>query len=152
MVTVVASKSVQTVVVNRDRTAEIERVRSEQRVLDARRQSVVAERDTRQVASTSTGLQGPRGETGPMGPIGPAGGAALMLQAGADLGGHRLVRTTATGAAGYVDAGAPMHGDDTVGLTLAAAAAGQDVPVQSSGMVEFLQKMSSDYGYTMEQQ
>ena len=59
MVTVVASKSVQTVVVNRDRTAES------------------VERDTRKALATSVGLQGPRGEMGPVGPAGaqgPSGG------------------------------------------------------------------------------
>lgn len=77
MVTVVASKSVQTVVVNRDRTAEIERVRSEQVVSDSDRQSHSVERDTRQALATSVGLQGPRGEMGPVGPAGaqgPSGG------------------------------------------------------------------------------
>lgn len=64
MVTVTASRSVQTVVVSRDRTAEIERVRPQILEAEAYRQVQTVERTHRNVEATSTGLRGPRGERG----------------------------------------------------------------------------------------
>jgi len=87
--------------------------------------------DTRAVEVSSKGAQGP---VGPAGPPGPAGGDVVVLPAATELGGHRVVRSTG-GFVGYADAYDPDHGDDVLGLTLGAAAAGDDAQVQSAGLV-----------------
>lgn len=87
---------------------------------------------TRTVEVVAKGAQGP---AGPAGPIGPAGGDVFLRQADGALGGHRVVRSTGQGAAGYADAQVEEHGDDVLGITLGAAAAGDDVQIQGSGEI-----------------
>lgn len=88
--------------------------------------------DTRAVAVVGKGAQGPEG---PAGPPGPAGGDVFVRQADGALGGHRVVRSTGQGAAGYADAQVAEHGDDVLGITLGAAAAGDEVLIQGSGEI-----------------
>lgn len=78
------------------------------------------------------GQQGPRGAQGV---AGPEGGTSETRVAAAVLGGHRLVRSVSASEVGYADPSDPTHGDDTLGLTLGAAAAGADVQVQRTGQV-----------------
>lgn len=66
-----------------------------------------------------------------------SGGPTETRTASETLGGHRLVRSTGAGAAGYVSSDNPLHGDDTIGLTLGAADAGAAVTVQREGPVTF---------------
>lgn len=87
--------------------------------------------DTRAVEVVGKGGQGP---AGPIGPPGPAGGDVVVVPAAADLGGHRVVRSSG-GFVGYADAYDEDHGDDVLGLTLGAAVAGDDVQVQTAGVI-----------------
>lgn len=66
-----------------------------------------------------------------------AGAAPETRTASETLGGHRMVRSTYAGAAGYVSCDNPLHGDDTIGMTLGAADAGAPVLVQTAGPVTF---------------
>ena len=125
---IIRTKSTNTVTLTRDRTAEIDRQRPATIQADADRQVQTVERDSRKVEATSPGLQGPRGLPGD---------ASITLVAGATLGAHRLVRTNSIGQPVYVDAANELHGDDTAGITLAAAAEGAEVSVQRGGRIEF---------------
>lgn len=73
------------------------------------------------------------GTPGPAGPPGPSGSEAVQRVAGADLGGHRLVRTLADGSVDYVDNTNVLHGDDTLGVTTGAALTGAPATIQTSG-------------------
>ncbi len=86
---------------------------------------VTARTDT--VAVGTTGVQGPRGAPG---------GTSEQRTAAIDIGGHRIVRSTANGV-DYASNANPAHGDDTLGMTLGAAAAGALVDVQRQGPVSF---------------
>jgi len=80
---------------------------------------------------------GPKGDRGEQGVPGPAGGSALQRIAAANLGGHRIVRTTPDGRVDYADAGNPEHGDDTLGFTSTSAVEGAPVNVLTLGTIEF---------------
>jgi hypothetical protein len=72
---------------------------------------------------------------GPTGPQGPAGDATVTMTAGATLSGHRLVTKQADGTAIYADATNPAHVSVPLWLTLGAAAMGDQVTAQASGIV-----------------
>jgi hypothetical protein len=123
------------VVVSRRATAGIA-VKDTAAVIVDRPAPVAAVRaDTRAVAVVGKGAQGAQGPEGPAGPPGPAGGDVFVRQADGALGGHRVVRSTGQGAAGYADALVAEHGDDVLGITLGAAAAGDEVRIQGSGEI-----------------
>lgn len=67
---------------------------------------------------------------GPQGPKGEPGNTSLTYTASEVLGGHRIVRSTGDGSCGYADHANLEHGDDTIGMTLGAAALGAPVEVQ----------------------
>ncbi|WP_243350873.1 hypothetical protein [Stenotrophomonas acidaminiphila] len=120
------------VVVSRRATAGVA-VKDTAAVIVDRPAPVAAVRaDTRAVAVVGKGAQGPEG---PVGPPGPAGGDVFVRQADGALGGHRVVRSTGQGAAGYADAQVAEHGDDVLGITLGAAVAGDEVQIQGSGEI-----------------
>lgn len=96
-------------------------------VVDGRQVNTVTE-SSLSVAIASPGPQGPKGE---------AGNTILTYVAGEAVGGHRVVRSIGGGTCGYASSNDPTGGDDTIGLTLAAAAAGNQVDVQNSGPVTF---------------
>jgi hypothetical protein len=88
------------------------------------------------------GTGGPRvielgtpGPAGAQGEPGPPGTAVLQRVAAQALGGHRLVRALADGSVDYVDSANPLHGDDTLGLTIGAVSAGALATVQTSGPI-----------------
>lgn len=81
------------------------------------------------------GQQGPRGPQGVAGPAGPTGAQAVLRTADQALGGHRIVRSTGAGTVDYADASQLLHGDDTLGLTTNAAAAGDAVNVLTFGSI-----------------
>ncbi|MCD9087379.1 hypothetical protein [Stenotrophomonas sp. SY1] len=58
----------------------------------------------------------------------------MVLPAAIDLGGHRVVRSSA-GNVGYADAYDADHGDDVLGISLGAAAVGDDVQVRVGGLI-----------------
>lgn len=115
-----------TVTVDRSRNiATIERGSREVRVVDAVAVNQVVER-VRTVEVSSPG---------PQGTAGTPGGTAEARIASEVLGGHRIVRSTSATGAGYADPFNPQHGDDTLGLTLGAAALDAEVQVQRIGPV-----------------
>lgn len=77
-----------------------------------------------------------RGPKGDKGDPGDASGA-MVQRADVVLGGHRVVRSVGGDRVGYASAADPMHGDDTVGITLNAAAAGDEVTVVVFGPVAY---------------
>lgn len=94
---------------------------------------VVVDRATRQVISTGQqGLPGPQGEKGD---TGTAGGTSEQRTAATALGGHRMVRAESDGRVGYASNDNPLHGDDTIGMTLGAALVGDPIEVQYHGVV-----------------
>jgi hypothetical protein len=126
------------VIVNNGSTRTVVRVTSPAvSTVSSQAQTVVVENpgnvsSVQQVASTVAVAS-----VGPQGAQGPAGGTSVTYTAGAVLGGHRLVRSVSQGTVGYADGSNALHGDDTVGMTLQAAGAGDDVAVQSAGTVSF---------------
>lgn len=78
--------------------------------------------------------QAKQGVRGPPGPEGPAGGTSLTFPAGAALGGHRAVRLL-NGAAIYASNDAPDDRNLVVGITRGAAVEGDDVVIQSVGLM-----------------
>ncbi|HAO33199.1 MAG TPA: hypothetical protein PLU26_02220 [Candidatus Competibacter sp.] len=73
--------------------------------------------------------------SGPPGPPGPKGDPDTLITAAHDLGGHRALRVTGAGAAGYADAYTAF--DAVLGISIHAATAGAPVAVRGSGeMVE----------------
>ena len=101
-------------------------------VVSRRATAGVPVKDTATVVVVGKGAQGP---VGPAGPPGPAGGDVFVRTADAALGGHRAVRSTGQGMAGYADAQIEGHGDDVLGITLGAAASGDEVQIQGSGEI-----------------
>lgn len=71
------------------------------------------------------------------GPQGAPGGTAVERIAGEALGGHRIVRSTGATTVGYASSGNPLHGDDTLGMTLGAAGLGAAVTAQRVGPITF---------------
>lgn len=79
------------------------------------------------------GIPGPKG---PQGPPGPAGGTLIEKEAAQALGGHRIVRSTGADTCDYADNRYFEQGDDVLGLTLGAAAAGGTVFIVNGSEVE----------------
>ena len=92
-------------------------------------QIVVNNQTQRIVTTGQQGIQGAQGD------IGPSGGVAESRIASEDLGGHRVVRSTGAGTAGYASSDNVLHGDDTLGMTLGAVSAGGTVSVLRVGPV-----------------
>lgn len=89
------------------------------------------------VRVVSVGQQGPpgeRGEDGQQGAAGPSGGGTLSAIAGAAVGGHRMVRLTTSGAV-YADRTVAEDQHRVMGLTLNAAAQGDELDVLRFGEV-----------------
>lgn len=84
------------------------------------------------VVRVNLGVPGPRGETGP---TGPAGGATKVVTAGASIGGHRVVVLNAAEEAIYADNSDLTHVDKVLGLSLGAAAIGDQFNVIRLGDV-----------------
>lgn len=120
------------VVVSRRATAGISSKDTATVVVDRPTPVTAVRADTRAVEVVGKGAQGP---VGPAGPPGPAGGDVFVRTADAALGGHRAVRSTGQGMAGYADAQIEGHGDDVLGITLGAAASGDEVQIQGSGEI-----------------
>lgn len=74
---------------------------------------------------------GLQGEPGPPG----ASDVTETRTASEALGGHRIVRSTGAGLAGYASNADDTHGDDTLGMTIGAAAQGALVQVQTNGSI-----------------
>jgi hypothetical protein len=129
MPVVVASNSSHTVVVNRDRNiGSVTASSTVVRVPDAGASlGAVTE------SATAVNVSSP----GPQGPAGTPGGTADARIADGALGGHRIVRSTGADTVGYASNADSTHGDDTVGMTLGAAADGGTIDVQRSGSVTF---------------
>lgn len=85
----------------------------------------------RVTAGSAMGAQGPPGLDG------ADGGQSINRTAATALGGHRVVRSTAASTVGYADATNTEHGDDTVGITVGAAAEDAEVEVQRTGSLTF---------------
>lgn len=85
--------------------------------------------------TTLVPVSGPPGPPGAQGPAGPAGGTATEMTAGVALSGHRLVTRNTSGAAIYADATNAGHINAPLWLTLGAASLGDQVSVQSAGIV-----------------
>lgn len=117
-----------TVMVSSDRVLQIAERRPEAVLTPDRRTLSWLVDNARTVAATAPGVQGPRGAEG--------GTSAPRIAAQA-LGGHRLVRSIDAERVDYVSSDNPAHGDDTLGLTLGAAAAGAPIEVQAAGPVTF---------------
>ena len=77
------------------------------------------------------------GIAGPSGPPGPSGGTSITRTALTAIGGHRVVRSAGSTAVNYADHTDADHGDDTLGVTLDAAALGASVQVVREGPVSF---------------
>ena len=73
---------------------------------------------------------------GPAGRPGTPGGAGADYTAAAALSGHQAVALDAAGQAVYASADNPAHALRVAGITLGAAALGDSIAVQSSGLVE----------------
>lgn len=78
-----------------------------------------------------------RGETGPAGPGGPGAGAvqSVIANAGAALGGHRMVGANSAGDYTYVGPNVLLDALRAVGMTTGAAALGAPVTVQTRGPI-----------------
>lgn len=72
------------------------------------------------------------GQQGPPGPPGPGGASAFDAIAGTPLSAHRVVRFE-NDQAFYCDGDDPAHVGSAIGITVAAAIAGQSIRVQSLG-------------------
>lgn len=79
---------------------------------------------------------GKQGLPGPAGPAGPAGGVDVEKMAAMPLGGGRVVRSTGANLAEYADCRFPDHGDDTLGVTRGAAAAGTTVRIANGNEMQ----------------
>ena len=78
----------------------------------------------------SEGTQGP---PGPQGPMGPAGSTSVLVKAGADIGGHRVVTMDEQGRAVYASPAALRDANRILGLTMHAAVTGADIDVLRDG-------------------
>lgn len=126
---VVSSNRGHTVVVNQQRTAATVKPGTVAvRIPDQGTAVGVVRQQTRTVAVAAPG---------PQGPAGPAGGAVIERTANAALGGHRVVRSIGVALVDYASSDNPVHGDDTLGLTITAAQAGASVDVLRNGAVTF---------------
>lgn len=126
MPVIVSSGSSHTVVVGRQRTAQIvERRPAVRQVADRRTAATVEDRPS------TVGVASP----GPQGARGAPGGTSEARVAATTLGGHRMVRAESDGRVGYASSDIATHGDDTLGLTLGAALAGEAIDVQYRGVV-----------------
>lgn len=76
---------------------------------------------------SAMGVQGPAGQDG------ADGGSTIARVASGALGGHRVVRSVSANGVAYADATNADHGDDTVGMTVAAASDGAAVEIQRAG-------------------
>lgn len=130
-VIVSGSSSPRVVVVSKVSTAGVSSSGTATTVVDRAATVAAVQAETRAVAVVGKGGQGPAGEVGPPG---PAGGEVVVLPAAIDLGGHRVVRSSA-GNVGYADAYDADHGDDVLGISLGAAAVGDDVQVRVGGLI-----------------
>lgn len=126
------AQSPRVVVVSRRATAGVTEKGTAAVIVDRPTPVAAVRADTRAVAVVGVGVQGPEG---PAGPPGPAGGDVFTRLADAAIGGHRVVRSTGQGRAGYADAGLEAHGDDVLGITLHAAGEGEPVQIQGSGEI-----------------
>lgn len=128
MAVVVSNARSTTVVVSADRVLQITERRPDTVQVSDRRTTHTATDNARTVVATAPGVQGPRGAEG---------GTSVTRIAAQALGGHRLVRSIDAQQVDYVSNDNPLHGDDTLGLTLGAAVAGAPIEVQATGQVTF---------------
>ena len=75
------------------------------------------------------------GSRGLRGLPGQSGVGYLEYLADGALGGHRVVRATTEGKVGYVDPSDPAQAHAAIGLTMGAAADGEEIEVQFSGEI-----------------
>lgn len=80
---------------------------------------------------------GKRGIQGPQGPAGPAGATLVDRTAAITMSGHVFVRTNGGDTVGPASADNPLHGDDTMGITIGASTIGGPVQVQTDGPIVF---------------
>jgi hypothetical protein len=78
---------------------------------------------------------GDQGPQGIQGLPGQAGVSYFTFTASGAIGGHRAVVISSAGAVGYADNTLPDHANAVVGITLGAAADGDDIQVQDSGEI-----------------
>lgn len=128
MAVVTTTRSTSTVVVDRARTAAIVQNRPQAASVPDQRTAATVDRRPAVVGVSSPGVQGRAGQDG---------GTTEARIAATDLGGHRIVRSTSGTAVGYADCTNAAHGDDTLGMTIGAALAGDAVQVQARGPVSF---------------
>ena len=72
--------------------------------------------------------------TGPAGVAGLTGDASVTFNAGAAIGGHRLVRLL-SGTLAYMDSSQPTDANMALGVSRHSASLGQPVSVQCSGLI-----------------
>jgi hypothetical protein len=130
MPVIVDSKTSRAVVIDRTRVAAIVQNRPSAIAVADRRTTQAVTRQANVVGVASTGVQGPQGERGLS-----AEAAGLTRTADGALGGHRIVRSTGAGTAGYASADNPLHGDDTLGMTTGAAGDGAAVTIQTGDSI-----------------
>lgn len=121
MSAVVATEFSPAVVVQHSRSVVITKASGE---------TVVARQPTPPTVVVTRGVQGVRGLQGLPG---QAGASYLTYLADGALGGQRVVRATTAGKVGYVDPSDPAQAHAAIGLTMGAAADGEDINVQFSG-------------------
>lgn len=95
-------------------------------------QQTVVVTSAAQQTVTTVGAQGPRG---PQGQIGPSGGSALTRTANGPISGHRMVVESIPGAVSYASHVDVSHAGRVLGMTLGAAADGDDVDIIRTGRV-----------------
>lgn len=93
--------------------------------------AVVAKPTTEVTRTVEVGIPGPAG------PAGPAGGTSIQRIAAQALGGHRIVRSISAAAVDYASSDQPTHGDDTLGITNGAVAAGAAADIITTGPITF---------------
>lgn len=132
MPVIVQAGSTRTIVVDRARTASVTLNRpATTRVSDGRTATALQQRAS-VVEVASPGPQGPKGDPGISG-----GNGFDRIAPGHALGGHRVVRSLDDSVVDYADCTSLAHGDDTLGMTLAAADPGAPVQVLAKGPLTF---------------
>lgn len=75
---------------------------------------------------------------GPQGAPGSNSNSSIVRLANQALGGHRVVRATSATHCDYADHADTTHGDDTLGVTSNAAAAGDQVNIVTEASIQFV--------------
>lgn len=88
------------------------------------------------VQQIGSALELRQGPSGPPGPPGPPGGAGAAYTAAAVVSGHQAVALDSAGQAFYASAGTLSHALRVAGVSLNAAAIGEEVTVLAAGLVD----------------